>query len=699
MNTPAYLDDLNEVQRAATLHSGTSLLILAGAGSGKTRVITTKIAYLIDCIGLDAYSILAVTFTNKAAAEMRARATQLCADARRVHIRTFHSFGAWLMRRWGEHIGIRPDFVIYDEDDSRALLQLLHPDLDRSYLADVSRRIARAKDLGLLPDDDLGWLNSDKRFPELYRAYNERLRSIGNLDFGDLILCPIQLLRANKDVRASLQERFRALLVDEYQDTNVAQSELLRLLKGAHNYLCVVGDDDQSIYRFRGAEVRNILTFTQSFQPAEIIRLEQNYRSTGAILRVAAAIVNNNSGRLGKQLWTAREQGQRPIVSYLPNDQAEASFCASLLARKRGESAILYRTNAQSRQFESALLRANIPYRIIGTLRFYEREEVKDVVAFLRLYINHGDEISFRRIINKPARGIGASGLETILAGESHPDDLLALCQHAEEHVPARLANALRRFRAIIEYLEAQLPAETLGDFIERLVNRSGLQEYHARGDPVVALQKTQNLEELINAAALYPGTREGIIEFLESVELEGANSNQSAEEAQVTLITMHNTKGLEFDRVVLTGLVEGLFPRENVERDELEEERRLLYVAVTRARTQLYLTYFRRRLQYGRIVISEPSRFLPEIPADLLQFASDSLPTLPAGRHSPYSAASGQRFPIGAEIYHDQYGPGVIVNRQRNGKNQLLFVRFASGRQARFIEEYARLERIESET
>ena len=347
-----------------------------------------------------------------------------------------------------------------------------------------------------------------------------------------------------------------------------------------------------------------------------------------------------------------------------------------------------------SRQLESALLQAKVPYRIVGTLRFYEREEVKDVVAFLRLLANRADELSFRRIVNKPPRGIGPTGLGQILADGSRAGDagdLVALCRRAPEHLPTRTARPLHQFGILIEQIEELLPTDTLGEFIGKLLLRSGLKEHHAHNDPVIALQKTQNLEEMINAAALYPGTREGIVEFLESIELEGAQSSDRGRNAKVTLITMHNTKGLEFDQVLLTGLVEGLFPRSTVAADELEEERRLFYVAVTRARSRLWLSSFRQRLQYGRIVPSVPSRFLSEIAPELLQPAPGSLP-------ATGFAGTGVRFPVGMEVYHDQYGQGVVMRRLRTGPNWLLFVRFESGREARFMEQYSRLERIQTE-
>jgi DNA helicase-2/ATP-dependent DNA helicase PcrA len=698
MERSSLLSGLNEQQREAVQHTDSPLLILAGAGSGKTRVITVKIAYLIRELGVPPESILAVTFTNKAAGEMRGRAAQLEASAERVVMRTFHSFGAWLLRRNAASVGLRSGFSIYDEDDSITLLKTLFPDYQRSALTALMRAISRAKDYALTPTDDLSLVSGDPDFPSEYERYQRRLREIGNVDFGDLITLPLELLRTEPAVADRVRARFRYILVDEYQDSNVAQYYLLRHLTDAKSYICVVGDDDQSIYGFRGAEVRNILTFSETFPGTRVIRLEENYRSTEPILRLASAVVAQNEGRLGKELWTRRTGGARPRVALLADQDAEVRYCLDLVRRARGQShtAILYRTNAQSRLFETALLREGIPYRIVGTVRFWEREEIKDVVAWLKFLANPKDEVSFRRIVNKPPRGIGATTTERLLAQTAeYGSDLSALLRQAGEFLGGRPAKALSSFTALYDDLMASFGGKTLGAFCELLIERTGLGKYHAEQDEVSGSQKLQNLEELVNAASLYEPTEEGLVEFLETIELDASRERDSDEgEARVTLITMHNTKGLEFDRVVVTGLEEGLFPREGDEDpDRLEEERRLFYVAVTRAQDELHLTSCSLRRLRGRPMELEPSRFLLEIPEEYVEGSSQGSSARRRGGAGAQDRETA--YPPGTVVYHDDYGTGIVVKSWMEGAHEVVMVRFESGSTARFLSEFATLERV----
>jgi DNA helicase II / ATP-dependent DNA helicase PcrA len=702
--TEGYLTTLNEEQRRAVEHHGSPLLILAGAGSGKTRVITVKIAHFIRSMRVDPHSILAVTFTNKAANEMKERAAELSPAARDTMIRTFHSFGAWLVRRNAHLLGLSSNFTIYDDDDAVTLLRSIYPEENRGTLRQYYRMISRAKDYGLEPDDDLSVVSSDPELPARYGAYEERRRQIGNLDFGDLILYPIRLLRDVPEARRRTQERFRFIFVDEYQDSNVAQYELLRLLCDEKTYVCVVGDDDQSIYRFRGAEVRNILTFHESFPETEVVRLEENYRSTGSILDVASSVVEHNEGRLGKTLWTRRTGGAQPTVALLPDDEAEVRYCIDLIKQPpedergiaKGETAILYRTNAQSRLFETAFLREAIPYRIVGTLRFYEREEIKDAIAVLKLVANEHDEVAFRRIVNKPSRGIGAV-TETKIIHEAvrRGGNLIEACAEAGRYLSARAAKAVAGFTATYSAIREALAGDTLAAFVQEIIDTSGLGDYHGRHDEVAGRQRLQNLEELVNAASLYPGTRAGLIDFLESIELDSARETDEGDPDRVTLITMHNTKGLEFDRVIVTGLEEGRFPRgEEESPEEIEEERRLFYVAVTRARQALHLTAVRSRRVHGRTLELLPSRFLREIPEDLLAYV---------GRHGVGLGQAGAggvaqldgEYPPGTYVYHDDYGAGVVVKSFFRGVNEVVLVRFETGFTGQFIPKYTPLERI----
>jgi DNA helicase-2/ATP-dependent DNA helicase PcrA len=686
---PSYLGDLNPVQRQAVLHYGNPLLILAGAGSGKTRVITVKIAHMLETLGLDPRDILAVTFTNKAAGEMKERAIRLSAAAQQVLIRTFHSFGAWLLRRNSAALNLDAKFTIYDEDDMVSLLKTLYPNRERRDLSRYAFQIGRAKDFARTPGGLLSDISEDPDFPGIYAAYQEKLSLIGNVDFGDLILRGVELLREHPDIQRRIHDRFRVIMVDEYQDSNVAQHQLLRELAGPGAYVCVVGDDDQSIYRFRGAEIKNIQTFPEIFPGTDIIRLEQNYRSTQNILNAASTVVENNSGRLGKTLWTANAEGNLPVLVPCPDQDAEAAFCLSLMRKAPDtETAILYRTNAQSRVFETLFLRENLPYRIIGTLRFYEREEIKDVLAFLKFMANPRDEVSFRRIINKPARGLGDSSVEKILACRGPDAGIPAAMQQARQNFTGKAAKSLENFLDLYRGLGEILEEKPLAEFVTHVCRESGLEEYHKNQDEVAGTQKLQNLEELINAASIYPPGSAGLVEFLEGVELDSGGVEESPDAPKgnaVTLITMHNTKGLEFDRVIITGMEEGLFPRGGEEaKDEIEEERRLFYVAITRARRELYFTFCADRRIHGQLKSLPPSRFLDELPQEIR-------------RKQNYSPPRSAAFSPGTTVYHEDYGQGIVWRSVVKEGKQLVTVRFDTGKVLQFLPKYERrLERIE---
>jgi DNA helicase-2/ATP-dependent DNA helicase PcrA len=651
-----YLAPLNPEQLEAVLHSGHPLLILAGAGSGKTRVITAKIAYLIKERRIPPHAILAVTFTNKAAREMAERARDLEERASSVMIRTFHSFGAWFLRCNAERAGLEPNFTIYDEDDSLSLLSLAAENRERSELKPFVRRIARAKDYFLSPDDpDLSRIDYRKDFKTLYAAYEERLRRVGSVDFGDLIKRPVEILKEQPEVASRLRDRFHAVLVDEYQDANVAQFELLRALFGPETYLCVVGDDDQSIYRFRGAEVRNILEFPERFPGTDIIRLERNYRSVSPILHLASSVVCRNQGRLGKTLVAQREGGKQPVLSFLPDQEEEASFCARLIensvrqsgARKASYAdwAVLYRTNAQSLSFETAFLRRRIPYRVVGSLKFYEREEIKDALSLLSCMANPKDEVAFRRIINKPARGVGPAALRRIMEEADGTDgDTVAAAERALSNLPPKARAGVTVFLKSLAASAADLggrrdagprqsdwavkAGDGLSVCVARLLHNTGLAVYHAANDESGTNQRAGNLQELANAASLYPATFEGLAGFLEHIELdrsfEIAREEEDAARDAVTLITVHNTKGLEFPRVIMTGLEQGVFPRTDKRGEELEEERRLFYVGATRAMDELYLCTAARRRLYGRPAFMRPSLFLYEIEQGRMRIIGD---------------------------------------------------------------------------
>ncbi|HUX38583.1 MAG TPA: UvrD-helicase domain-containing protein [Rectinemataceae bacterium] len=790
-----WLSSLNPEQLEAVRHEGSPLLILAGAGSGKTRVITTKIAWLVRERGLDPESILAVTFTNKAAKEMRDRAASIEPACSRAVIRTFHSFGAWFLRRnaraaagTGEAPGVvpglDPDFTIYDDDDQTTLLHGLLPRNTRSECKALVDTISRAKDFGFEPDSPgLDKVSSDPGFRRIYAMYEERLRATGNVDFGDLIRLPSRLLREDPAIARRTRQRFGVVLVDEYQDSNVAQFELLRLLAGYAGaaddggasagaggrdkpaYVCVVGDDDQSIYRFRGAEVRNILSFPEVFPGTKVVRLERNYRSWQSILDVAGSVVSHNAGRLGKTLRAVREGGSKPRLALLEDQDREVSYCLRVAedARRKGrrwnEIAILYRTNAQSLGFEKEFAHRGLPYRIVGALRFYEREEVKDVLAWLALLSNQRDEVAWKRVVNKPSRGVGDTSVDAILEAAGPGGNLLRASREGASELRGKAKTGLASFAGIAETLLEALPKtpegsvpeaaasgtlatrgeETaphhLGELVDRLVREAGLLDYHRGQDEIAGTQKVANLDELVNAASLYPLTKSGLSEFLETVELD--RSLASADNADkldaITLITMHNTKGLEFPLVMVTGLEQGLFPRDNEEGEDLEEQRRLFYVACTRAKDELHLTACRWRRMRGRLFETMPSRFLGEIPMELLDPVAGGARKDGSGlRSTAYAGqnrngmglaadggvaggrgvigsrgvvggraagpgSQGSEWRAGTAVYHDDYGSGVVIQvKPTPSSGPLVIVRFETGREARFFPDFtAKLERL----
>ena len=693
---PEYLRRLNPEQRQAVEHSGSPLLILAGAGSGKTRVITTKIAYLIDRGGLDPRSILAVTFTNKAAQEMKERVVALVPHADDVMVRTFHSFGAWFLRRNAALAGLSPRFLIYDEEDCVSLLKTIAgKDEDRGFLRRIWEEISRVKDIGLAPEEAAERIARAGCAPEVFTRYEERLRATGNVDFGDLILLPIRLLRDNPEVRERTRQRFTVILVDEYQDSNMAQFHLLRELVGPKTYLCVVGDDDQSIYRFRGAEVGNILSFPKVFEGTQVVRLERNYRSTQAILDAATSVVSHNAGRLGKTLWTERSGGEIPTVACLQDQDEEARYCAGLIQDGfSGTTAILYRMNAQSRHFEDRFRVEGIPYRLIGTVRFYSRQEVKDALAYLSLLVNPRDEVGFRRIANTPSRGLGPASVQKIVDLWRPGESLEDACRRVS--LPPRARLGARELLGCLQECSARLEELPLSELARLLLTRSGLYEHYRHRDRSDGTSKSANLEEMVSAMAPYGAGQEALGAFLESVALANPadEAEQSGEEPKVTLITLHNTKGLEFDRVIISGLEEGIFPHDSsqLSAEDLEEERRLFYVGITRARERLTMTWCLRRRIFGRTTETAPSRFLDEIPKEQLNHVESEAAAFLLGRGAGPQADA---YPPGAGVFHDEYGPGVVERTWYTDGSLLVQVRFQSGRVAKFLPKYARLERI----
>ncbi|MDR0628405.1 MAG: ATP-dependent helicase [Treponema sp.] len=753
---PPYLSILNAEQREAVFHRGNPLLILAGAGSGKTRVITTKIAYLIREQGMDPRSILAVTFTNKAAREMAERARLIDERAAYAMLRTFHSFGAWFLRRNGTLIGLNAGFVIYDDDDMSSLLATLMEGASMGEIKHAAYGIARAKDFFLSPEQpELSLIDHRETFRSLYTKYEERLRQIGNVDFGDLIKKPVEILRTYPEVAERFKNRFRVILVDEYQDANIAQFELLKELCGPETYVCVVGDDDQSIYAFRGAEVRNILEFPDRFPGTDIIRLERNYRSTAPILQTASSVVSHNQDRLGKTLRAERGNGKNPVLAFLPNQHEEAAFCAHLIEesvrpakeRSTGEKppfkqasyadwAVLYRTNAQSLGFETEFLRRGIPYRVVGSLKFYEREEVKDALALLSFLANPRDEVAFRRVVNKPARGVGNATVDRIVReateGPLAEGNLSAAAQRLKAVLAPKARAGIEAFLGAIEKgrsvldrgvpevsdegaslksLKPQEPGnvhagEGLSVCIVHLVQEAGIVDYHRTHDEIAGNQRISNLQELANAASLYPASFGGLLEFLEHLELDRSLEDPHGKEGiqdMVTLITLHNTKGLEFRRVIITGMEQGVFPRDDKRGENLEEERRLFYVGATRAMDELYLSSCTQRRMYGRTALMEPSRFLMEIDRTQLRIIGSPPrgyaprnPSRPAGEQHPPPGT----WQVGNRLFHDDQGYGSVVEVQETPEGPLVRVCFDTGKELRFfgLKQRKRITKIHEE-
>ena len=613
------LDALDPQQKKAVLINDGSLLIFAGAGSGKTRVITTKIAYQIENGLAKPWEILAVTFTNKACNEMRERVASLIGDdlASRCVIRTFHSFGVWLLRRYAERVGLNPNFTIYDDKESAALLHQCFPSVDRRVTDQAIKQISALKDRMQRPP------HYDSQLCEYYDAYENKLRETGNVDFADMILKSIQLLRDNEDVRQFVQERFKTILVDEYQDSNTAQFKLLSLLAGPSTFVCVVGDDDQSIYRFRGAEIDNILNFSKHFQNTQTVVLGKNYRCTEQILSVARDVIKNNRKRVDKDLVADIKDGSKPQLYYVNTEFDEAQQVVDIVRQmtssEQNSTAVLYRTNAQSKAFEDRFMLNGVPYRIVGSLRFYDREEVRDSISLIALVANPYDSVAFDRMINKPARGIGPATVQKIV---EHSSNVVESSRElvSSGFIKGKAADGIRFFLNAYDKCVSQIGKLGNGELLDLIFTEFGLMDYYKKRDEEEKSDdssRVESLNQLVNMlySPSFSDGLEGIHAFLEYAALDPSSlgTPEGKAEQGVTLITMHNTKGLEFNNVFVTGLEDEIFPSQRVDSD-IEEERRICYVAMTRARKNLYLLSAASRMVWGRFSRETPSRFLSEI-------------------------------------------------------------------------------------
>ena len=642
-------DKLNEPQREAVYHTDGPLLILAGAGSGKTRVLTHRIAYLIEERNVNPWNILAITFTNKAAGEMRERVDSLVGfGSESIWVSTFHSMCVRILRRFIDRLGYDNRFTIYDTDDQKTLMKEVCKKVaidtkvfkERSLMSAISS----AKNELILPDEfelNAGGDFAKLKIAKVYREYEAQLKANNALDFDDLLVKTVQLLQTQPDVLENYQERFRYIMVDEYQDTNTVQFQLVRLLAGKYRNLCVVGDDDQSIYKFRGANIRNILDFEHEFSDACVIKLEQNYRSTGNILNAANRVIANNKGRKEKTLWTANGEGELVHLRQFDTGYDEADFIAEDIKKEvragasYNDHAVLYRTNAQSRLLEEKFVAMNVPYKIVGGVNFYARREIKDLLAYLKTIDNGMDDIAVRRIINVPKRGIGLTTINRIQ--ESAAERGLGFYETlmAPELIPGigRSAAKLDSFAALIEYFKGLTGQMSITDLLREVIEKTGYMEGLDSEDKEDAQARKENIDELINKAAAYEEAAEDRDEpatlsaFLEEVALVADIDSLDEEQDYVVLMTLHSAKGLEFPHVYLAGMEDGLFPSymtiTSDDRDDLEEERRLCYVGITRAEQELTLTCARRRMVRGETQYNKISRFIKEIPAELLDTGS----------------------------------------------------------------------------
>ncbi len=747
-------DTLNEQQKEAVFHTEGPLLILAGAGSGKTRVLTHRIAYLIEERGVNPWNILAITFTNKAAGEMRERVDRLVGfGAESIWVSTFHSTCVRILRRYIDRIGFDTNFTIYDSDDQKSLMRDVCRVLDvdtkkykeRMFLSAISA----AKDEMITPDEyelnaagDFG----KQKIAQVYREYERQLHANNALDFDDLLLKTVQLFQTQPDVLESYQERFRYIMVDEYQDTNTVQFKFVSLLAAKYQNLCVVGDDDQSIYKFRGANIRNILNFEQEFQNARVIKLEQNYRSTQNILNAANAVIQNNRGRKDKTLWTDNGDGEKVHLRQFDTAYDEAEFVADDIRKNIGNGgtsqdyAILYRTNAQSRMFEEKFVACNIPYKIVGGVNFYARREIKDLLCYLKTIDNGRDDLAVRRIINVPKRGIGLTTITRIQESAAAREIGFYEALLGLDLIPgvARAASKLDSFVALIEYFKRRSDEVSITDLMNEIIEKTGYIENLEAEDKEDAQARIENIEELVSKIAAYEEqcaaeqVKPSLSQFLEEVALVADIDSLEENPDYVVLMTLHSAKGLEFPHVYLVGMEDGLFPSymtiTSDNDEDLEEERRLCYVGITRAEQELTMTCARKRMTRGETHYNRMSRFLQEIPKELME--NGSLPfdkemqkereqelirqnaytqAKQAFRQKPFqnygiqkgakafavSKEKGLDYQVGDRVRHIKFGEGTVKGILEGGRDFEVTVEFDTAGVKKMFATFAKLKKI----
>lgn len=739
-------DTLNDRQQEAVFHTEGPLLILAGAGSGKTRVLTHRIVHLIEDKGVNPWNILAITFTNKAAGEMRERVDQLVGfGAESIWVSTFHSMCVRILRRHINLLGYDTNFTIYDTDDQKTLMKdvckLLQIDTKVYKERALMSAISHAKNELVTPEEfrlEAGGDYGKRKVAEVYEEYEKQLRANNALDFDDLLVKTVQLFQTQADVLDYYQERFRYIMVDEYQDTNTVQFELIRILASKYRNLCVVGDDDQSIYKFRGANIKNILNFEQVYEEARVIKLEQNYRSTGNILNAANAVIHHNMGRKDKTLWTDNGEGEKINFRQFDSAYDEAEYIVSDIREQvnkgdctYNDNAILYRTNAQSRMFEEKFVTANIPYKVVGGVNFYARREIKDLLSYLKTVDNGKDDLAVRRIINVPKRGIGLTSINRVQEYAAGRDIGFYEALRAVDLILniGRGASKMESFVALIEHFKADAEEMSLSDLMKEIIEETGYIESLQNEDAEEAEARIENIDELLSKIAAYEETCEAQNEpavlsgFLEEVALVADIDSLDESTDYVVLMTLHSAKGLEFPRVYLAGMEDGLFPSYMTitadDPEEVEEERRLCYVGITRAEKELTLTCARRRMIRGETQYNKMSRFLKEIPMTLLStgavFAKEKeepvkqnayMQARQAFKTKAFTApkpvkqfgtpgGDGPGYAEGDRVQHMKFGQGTVLNIVKGGRDYEVTVEFDGAGTKKMFAAFAKLQKI----
>ncbi|ORX24428.1 DNA helicase PcrA [Thermoanaerobacterium sp. PSU-2] len=712
------LEGLNDRQKEAVVTTEGPVLILAGAGSGKTRVLTHRIAYLVREKNVSPANIIAITFTNKAAEEMKDRVESLLGYVGDIWVSTFHSACVRILRRDIEKIGYDRNFVIYDTQDQKTLISDCIKELnlnDKQYtIKGMLAAISKAKDKMISPDDYLLEFGNDyrnKKIADVYKLYQKKLKKDNALDFDDIIIKTIELFQKNEDILRYYQNKFRYIMIDEYQDTNRPQYEFVNLLAQKYRNLCVVGDDDQSIYGWRGADIKNILDFEKDYPEAKVIKLEQNYRSTQVILDAANSVIDNNVKRKRKRLWTDNKNGEKIVVWEAQNERDEANFIIETIknlvseGRKYSDFAVLYRTNAQSRIFEEACMANDVPYKLVGALRFYDRKEIKDIIAYLRILINPYDDVSLKRIINVPKRGIGESTVASLEKyAVEHDTSMYFAIPNVE--VSGRTRKALDSFKEFIDDLISQLDFMTVTEVIDYVLDKTGyIEELKADGTEE-SEGRIENINEFIGAAREFMESSQdkSLEAFLSSITLVSDIDTAGEIGESLVLMTLHSAKGLEFPVVFIAGMEEGIFPNSMsfVDEHELEEERRLCYVGITRAKERLFMTYARNRNLYGKPQYNTASRFINEIPRDLvIEYDKGTVKRNDYVSVSSYintfarKANNKENYNPGDKVEHKLWGIGTVVSVDGSGDDKELTVAFPNVGIKRLSLKYAPIRAI----